>query len=269
MIAASLSRATGRLVDLLLPPRCVSCGAGLGEGAGGGALCAGCWSAVDFLSPPFCERCGYPFELDLGPDALCPACRAAPPVFDRGRAVLRYDAGSRPMLLAFKHGDRTDLAPTFGRWLVRAGAELLAEADAVAPVPLHWTRLFARRYNQAALLAQAAARQAARPFQPELLVRRKRTPPQSAGRAARARNVAGAFFVPPRRRALVEDRRILLIDDVRTTGATLEACARALKAAGAAGVDVLTLAMVVRPHVLRPAGARLRPGRIRHAASVG
>jgi ComF family protein len=256
MIAATIRRAGGRLLDLVLPPRCVGCGAGLAEGAEAAALCADCWSAVEFLAPPLCGRCGYPFEFELGADALCLACRARPPVFDRARAVFRYDAGSRPMLLSFKHADRTDLAPAFGRWLARAGAELLAEADLVAPVPLHWTRLFARRYNQAALLAQFAAKLAGRPCRPDLLIRRRRTKPQSAGRAARARNVAGAFQVPPARRGLVEGRRILLVDDVRTTGATLEACARALKAAGADHVDVLTLAMVVRPQTLRPQAPR-------------
>ena len=125
--------------------------------------------------------------------------------------------------------------------------ELLAEADMVAPVPLHWTRLWTRRYNQAALLGRAAAAEAKRPFLPDLLIRGKRTPPQKSGRAARARNVAGAFSVPGRRRRDLEGRRVLLVDDVRTTGATLEGCARALKAAGATGVDVLTLALVVRP----------------------
>ena len=260
MIAATLRRAGTRLLDLVLPPRCAGCGTGLAEGAEAGTLCAGCWAAIEFLAPPLCRRCGYPFEIELGADELCPVCRTVPPVFDRARAVLRYDAGSRPLLLAFKHGDRTDLAPAFGRWLARAGAELLAEADLVTPVPLHWTRLFTRRYNQAALLAQAAARQAGRRFAPDLLVRRRRTAPQSAGRAARARNVAGAFLVPPARRKLVEDRRVLLVDDVRTTGATLESCARALKVAGAAGVDVLTLAMVIRPQNLRAApGRHARP----------
>ena len=260
MIAATLRRAGTRLLDLVLPPRCAGCGTGLADGAEAGTLCAGCWAAIEFLAPPLCRRCGYPFEIELGADELCPVCRTVPPVFDRARAVLRYDAGSRPLLLAFKHGDRTDLAPAFGRWLARAGAELLAEADLVTPVPLHWTRLFTRRYNQAALLAQAAAGLAGRPFKPDLLVRRRRTAPQSAGRAARARNVAGAFLVPPARRQLVEDRRVLLVDDVRTTGATLESCARALKAAGAAGVDVLTLAMVIRPQNLRAApGRHARP----------
>jgi ComF family protein len=256
MISATLRHATGRFIDLILPPRCVACGAGLVEGIGAGALCANCWSGIEFLSPPLCLRCGFPFEFDLGPDSICPACCAVPPVFDRARSVLRYDAGSRSMLLSFKHADRTELAPAFGRWLARVGADLLAEADVVAPVPLHWTRLFARRYNQAALLAQSAAHLSGRPFRPGILVRRRRTAPQSAGQAARRRNVAGAFAVPPRQRPFVEDRRVLLVDDVRTTGATLEACARALKAAGASGVDVLTLAMVIAPRRLHPMGGR-------------
>jgi ComF family protein len=199
-------------------------------------------------------RCGFPFEFDTEDGALCAACQARPPVFDRARAVLRYDAASRGMLLAFKHADRTDLAPYLGRWLARAGAEVLAEADIVAPVPLHWTRLFSRRYNQAALLARAAAKEAGRPFLGDILVRRRRTQPQRSGLAARTRNVAGAFAVPRGRRRTVEDRRVLLVDDVRTTGATLEACARALKAAGAKGVDVLTLALVVRPRMPNQTG---------------
>jgi len=245
-----LQRAGVRLLDLVLPPRCVACGTAVAEA---GALCPICWAAIAFLDPPLCPRCGYPFEYELAEPTLCAACRAAPPVYDRARAVLRYDAGSRAMLLAFKHADRTDLAPAFGRWLARAGADLLAEADLVAPVPLHWTRLFARRYNQAALLARAVAGQAGRPCVADLLVRRRRTRPQSSGRAARARNVAGAFAVPAGKRARVEGRRVLLVDDVRTTGATLDACARALRVAGAAGVDVLTLAMVVRPQVVTSA----------------
>ena len=249
MAELALGRLAVRALDVILPPRCLSCGATVGEQ---GTLCADCWAEIAFLAPPCCARCGFPFEVAVEEGQICAACRARPPVFDRARAVLRYDSASRGMLLAFKHADRTDLTPSFGRWLARAGAELLAEADLVAPVPLHWTRLFSRRYNQAALLALAVARQAGKPFCGDLLLRRKRTKPQSAGLASRTRNVAGAFAVAARRRKLVEDRRLLLIDDVRTTGATLEACARALKASGAASVDVLTLAMVVRPRRLGP-----------------
>jgi ComF family protein len=251
MVRSALTRLASRALDVMLPPRCLACGGAVGEQ---GALCPECWAGIDFLAPPLCARCGFPFELDTEAGTLCGACQARPPVFDRARAVLRYDAASRGMLLAFKHADRTDLAPYFGRWLARAGAEVLAEADIVAPVPLHWTRLFARRYNQAALLAKAAAKEAGRPFLSDILVRRRRTKPQRSGPAARARNVAGAFAVPRGRRPAVEDRRVLLVDDVRTTGATLDACARALKAAGAKGVDVLTLALVVRPRMPSQSG---------------
>jgi ComF family protein len=246
MARSTLKRLASRALDVVLPPRCLACGAVVGEQ---GALCPDCWAAIDFLAPPLCARCGFPFDFEAADAELCAACRTRPPVYDRARAVLRYDVASRGMLLAFKHADRTDLAPYFGRWLARAGAEFLAEADIVAPVPLHWTRLFSRRYNQAALLARAAAKEAGRPFLGDILIRRRRTKPQRSGLAARARNVAGAFTVPRARRPAVEDRRVLLVDDVRTTGATLEACARALKAAGASGVDVLTLALVVRPRM--------------------
>ena len=249
MLSASLRRAPLRLLDLVLPPRCAGCGSGVAES---GALCSACWRAIEFLGPPCCPRCAYPFEFEMSQETLCAACLSRPPVYDRARAVLRYGDGSRGMLLAFKHADRTDLAPLFGRWLARAGSDLLAEADLVAPVPLHWTRLWSRRYNQAALLAQRVAAEAGRPFQPDLLIRRKRTPPQKSGFAARRRNVAGAFSVPSRCRSTIEGRRILLIDDVRTTGATLDGCARALKAAGANSVDLLTLALVVRPQRVLP-----------------
>jgi ComF family protein len=256
MLAMPLRHLSTRLLDLLLPPRCAGCGSSVTEAA---TLCPDCWSAIEFLSSPACQRCAYPFEFEVTGATLCAACRASPPVFDRARAVLRYDEGSRDMLLAFKHADRTDLAPIFGRWLARAGAELLAEADLVTPVPLHWSRLFARRYNQAALLAKRAAIEANRLFLPDVLNRRRRTPPQHSSRAARARNVAGAFAVAARRRDAVEGRRVLLVDDVRTTGATLDSCARALKAVGAKGVDVLTLALVVRPQVVVPPGSRRTP----------
>jgi ComF family protein len=164
--------------------------------------------------------------------------------------VLRYDDASRDLVLAFKHADRTDGAPAYGAWLARAGADLVADADAIAPVPLHWTRLFSRRYNQAALLALALGTHAGLPVVPDLLIRRRRTPSQGRMSATgRARNVAGAFSLNARRLAFLEGRRILLIDDVLTTGATVESCARVLLRGGAAAVDVLTLARVVRPQV--------------------
>ncbi|MFQ5783752.1 MAG: ComF family protein [Alphaproteobacteria bacterium] len=229
------------VLDALLPPRCLGCAASVDVP---GRLCPDCWSGVDFIAPPYCARCGFPFDFDEGEEALCGACAASPPAFDRARAVLRYGGVARELVLGFKHGDRTHAAPAFAVWMAQAGGALLAGAAAVAPVPLHRRRLFARRYNQAALLARALARLSGAPFAPDLLARIRPTPSQ-AGRSRRARheNVRGAFAVRGGRD--VAGRHIVLVDDVMTTGATATACARTLKRAGAGRVDVLTLARVV------------------------
>jgi ComF family protein len=250
---ASLLSASGRLaLDLLLPPRCLSCGAQVDAQ---GTLCAPCWGRLSFLGPPWCARCGRPFELPPGggpaegegEGACCAACLADPPAFGRARAALAYDDESRGLVLAFKHADRTRSAPAFGAWMARAGAEVLAGADLLVPVPLHRWRLFARRYNQSALLALAVGRAAGVPVSADLLARRRPTRTQGGlTRAGRTRNVAGAFAVRPRRLDLVRGRRVVLVDDVLTTGATVEECARALLRAGAAAVDVLALARVDR-----------------------
>ncbi len=243
---ARLLRHLQRLVDSMLPPRCINCRALVDRET---ALCTDCWPLVDFLAPPVCLCCGFPFEYDPGPaDTLCAACTARRPVFDRARAVLVYGELSRRLVLDFKHGDRTWPAPAFGRWLARAGAELVAEADLAVPVPLHRSRLYARRYNQAAMMALALGRETGLAVQPDLLTRRRPTPSQGRlSPSARRRNVRGAFAVRPGCAASAEARRVLLIDDVLTTGATAEECARTLLRAGAAAVDVLTLARVVRP----------------------
>jgi ComF family protein len=180
--------------------------------------------------------------------ARCAACAAQPPRYARARSVLAYDEGSRDLILAFKHADRADLALPFARWMARAGAELLAEADLIAPVPLHWRRLLFRRYNQAALLAGALGRISGRPVVPDLLRRHRATPKQGRlSRSARRRNVQGAFALPEKYETLIAEKRVLLIDDVITTGATVESCARLLLDGGARSVDVLALAQVVRP----------------------
>lgn len=237
---SGIARAIRWGLDALLPPRCLVCGRVVESEA----LCADCWRGLRFLARPVCEACGVPFEADPGPGALCGACAAERPAFARARAAFVYDEASRGLILGFKHGDRTDAAPAFGTWLQRAGAELLADADVLAPVPLHWTRLFARRYNQAALLARALGERTGIPVEAGLLARR-RTPAQGKlNPSARERNLRGAIAVPEKAR--VAGRRILLIDDVLTTGATANACARALMAAGASAVDVLTLARVIR-----------------------
>lgn len=245
-LAATLpafARRAGRaVVDAVLPPRCLACGATVGEP---GALCSACWSAMTFFTPPWCAVCGLPFPHPMGDGALCPECARGRASWDRARAVIRYDKHSRRLVLGLKHGDRTHLAGPLGGWMRRAGGEVLDGADLLVPVPLHWTRLFARRYNQAALLAHAVHAAGGPPVAPDWLVRRRRTPPQGRlGALARARNVRGAFALRPGR--AVKGRRVVIIDDVLTTGATIEECARVLRRAGAASVGVLTLARALR-----------------------
>jgi ComF family protein len=189
------------------------------------------------------DGCGAPFEYDVG--ERCAACLAQPRAFARARAACLYDDASRDLILKFKHADRTDLARLFSRWIGRAAADLLAEADAVAPVPLHPTRLLHRRYNQAAEIARPLARAHRLSYLADSLVRARRTESQGGkSGSGRRRNVVGAFVVPQGRKRHVEGRRILLIDDVLTTGATAEACARALLTAGARAVDVAVVARV-------------------------
>ncbi|HYG89792.1 MAG TPA: ComF family protein [Azospirillum sp.] len=238
----AFARIAAAALDALLPPRCLSCGGAVDRQGG---LCPKCWSALTFIAAPLCACCGLPFEYAVEGEAVCAACIADPPTYAHARSVLVYDDASRPLVLGFKHGDRTHAAKPFGVWLARAGAELLDGADLLAPVPLHRWRLFLRRYNQAALLAQETGRQAGVEVVPDLLVRRRRTRSQGGlDRTGRRRNVAGAFAL--RRRDAVEGKRVVLVDDVLTTGATVDECAKVLLRAGAARVDVLTLARVVR-----------------------
>ena len=242
LAAAPLKRLSRTLLDLVLPPRCLSCGEEV-ESAHG--LCAACWQKLSFLGAPCCACCGLPFAYELGADALCGACTRARPAYDRARSALRYDEGSRRLVLGFKHGDRLHGAPAFGAWMRRAGAELLRDADYLVPVPLHWTRLFRRRYNQSALLAYAIHRAGGPDVAADWLTRRRRTPSQGEfGPEGRRRNVQGAFAL--RRGRTVGNLRLVLIDDVLTTGATVEECARVLRRAGAARIDVLTLTRSLR-----------------------
>lgn len=239
-------RSAGRwLVDAVLPPLCLGCGEIV---ATPGSLCPACWPRLSFIAPPHCARCGTPFARQLGEGALCVACLTRPPRFRLARAALVYDANSRRIVLPLKHGDRTDMARACGRWMRRAGAELLVEADLIAPVPLHWRRLFTRRYNQALLLARAVAHRGEARLVPDLLLRRRWTGSQAGlGSKERLRNVRQAFGVNPRWACDLKGEAVLLIDDVLTTGATIDQCTRVLLSGGARQVDVLTLARVVRP----------------------
>jgi ComF family protein len=229
------------LLDLVFPPHSLD----EGPAPQSPGFSADAWSRIVFVDAPVCDGCGAPLEFGLGPATRCAACEARPFAFDRARAACLYDEASREPILALKHADRLDLAPLFARWLARAARQLIAEADVIAPVPLHRSRLLVRRYNQAAEIARPLARLTGLAYAPDLVRRIKATPTQG-GRSGsgRRRNVAGAFAVPNALRPKVEGRRVLLVDDVLTTGATAEGCARALKAAGAVGVDVAVVAKV-------------------------
>jgi ComF family protein len=245
LLPAWLRRALAAGLDLLLPPRCLGCGATV---AGQGQLCAGCWSALRFLQPPWCRICGLPLPHAAAGAPICGACAQAEPPFDRGRAALAYDEASRGLILAFKHGGRLGGVSVFVGWMATAGQELLDDVDVIAPVPLHRWRLLRRGFNQAALLAGGLARRCRRPWCPDLLVRARATVSQQ-GLSARARqeNVTPAAFGVPRRHwARVHGAKVLLVDDVLTTGATLGACATLLRRHGARSVDALALARVVR-----------------------
>lgn len=241
-VAAGGGRA---LVHTVLPPTCLACRKPAGASGG---LCAGCWQGAGFIERPYCERLGTPFPFDSGVPLISPAAFADPPVYDRARAAMRFGDVARDLVHLLKYGDRLDLVKPFGIWMARAGAELLGEADALIPVPLHWTRLFQRRFNQSAELARAISHIAKVPVIDDALNRVRATPPQvGLARDERAKNVHGAFSVAAAAKAKLRRKRIVLVDDVLTTGATANACARVLRRAGAARIDVLALARVVDP----------------------
>ena len=229
-------------LDFALPPRCLTCDAGV---EAPGRLCSACFRRTAFVTEPCCIRCGTPFR-SAGQGGLamsCDQCVREPPPWRQGRAALRYDDQSRRMILPFKHGDRVELASALASHMARAGAALLRDADLIVPVPLHRRRLLARRYNQSALLAHAVGRLCGRMVVADALCRLRAT--ASLGgqtRRQRAATLAGAFAVRPSRAERLAGRRVVLVDDVLTSGATAAACTRALLAAGVARVDLLVAA---------------------------
>jgi ComF family protein len=242
---AALRSALGRAADLLLPPVCIACRARIFSH---GLLCGACFAKIDFIAPPICARLGIPLPYDTGEPALSAAAIASPPLYDRARAAARYSDTMRELIQSFKYRDRHEGLPLFARWLRRAGAELLADADLIVPVPLYRSRLWWRRFNQSAMLASALGRLAGIPVDCFVLKRVRRTSSQVGLSAEqRRRNVAGAFRVDPARAHRLKAKKIVLVDDVITTGATAEACARALRRAKAARIDVLALARAVEP----------------------
>jgi ComF family protein len=239
------SHAARLALDIALPTLCVSCR----EPVNGEGVCAKCWAKLSFIARPYCPRLGIPFVYDPGPELLSMEAIANPPAYQRARAAVRYDDVARTLVHGLKYQDRTDLAPAMGRWMARAGHELLEGADALIPVPLHWKRGWSRRYNQSGALARVIERQSGVKLASEAL-RRVRPTQQQIGlsRSERASNVQGAFKVAPDRKADIAGRRVVLVDDVLTSGATVDACARALLRAKAAQVDVLVFARVVDTH---------------------
>jgi ComF family protein len=230
------------IAGVVLPQLCAACHEPV-EGAG---LCASCWSKLSFIAPPYCERLGIPFAFDAGPGLLSMEAIADPPAYGRARAAVRYDEIARTLVHALKYGDRLDLAPLMGRWMANAGRALLADADALVPVPLHWRRQWARRFNQSAVLAEVMAKASHRHVAHGPVKRVKPTRQQvGLDKSARAENVQGAFRVPAASRMEIKGRKLVLVDDVLTSGATIDSCARALLRAGAASVDVVVFARVV------------------------
>ncbi len=227
-----------KALNILLPPRCIGCET-LVELPGD--LCAGCWKNIHFIAPPVCAVCSAPLPYEAGESALCGACIVKSPYYDRAVAVFVYDDASRRLITRFKYHDQTHATATYAHWMLRIAGELAAKSDCIAPVPMHPWRLFTRRYNQSALLARVMSKQSGAPYVPELLKRVRRTPPQAGlARKERIKNVKRAFAVSPRHD--VKGKTVLLVDDVLTTGATIQECSRMLKRAGAKQVFVATLA---------------------------
>jgi ComF family protein len=231
-------------LDLLLPPRCPMTGSIVDAP---GMLSADAWPQLSFVESPMCATCGTPFHFQAPGETLCANCLDHPPVFDKARAAVTYNDASRKIILSFKYGDSLHAVHTFTPWLQRAGKDLIENTDIILPVPLHRYRLWQRRFNQSALLAKALAQKNGKIFLPDALLRLRHTKPQKGlSRKERNDNVKNAFDLSPHGVRAISGRRILLIDDVFTSGATLNECARALKKSGAAAVFILTIARVTR-----------------------
>jgi ComF family protein len=244
-IGKNIIDVSGRVLNLVLPPRCVVSGEEVDRQ---GMIAPHIWSKLDFVIAPYCDKCGIPFEFDTGTGTQhCASCIQKTPEYDSCRSALKYNDASRDMILGFKHADKLYAALAFMPWLKAAGADMLSNADLIIPVPLHRWRLISRRYNQAAILAQRLSKETGIPVSVDALSRTRHTPSQGHLKAGeRAKNVRRAFGLHPNREALVSDKNIVLIDDVYTTGSTVNECAKVLKRAKAAKVDVLTIARVVR-----------------------
>jgi len=235
-------------VDLVTPSLCLCCGAGVSEPA---SLCLSCWASLQHLDEPVCDVLGTPFAYDQGEGAVSAQALADPPLWDRARAAAIFDDTSAKLVHALKYQDRQEAGLLMARMMARAGRHLLAETDVILPVPMHRLRLWRRRFNQSAFLAQQLSRLSGKAWRHDVLLRGRRTRAQvGLDEAARRKNVRGAFVIRPEGVAAIAGKAVVLVDDVRTTGATAEACAEVLKKAGAARVSLLSFALV--PHPARP-----------------
>ncbi len=241
-LQAALGGVAAGVMQLVYPPVCSGCGKMVGRAA---ALCPSCWVTVRFIERPYCEITGVPFDHDRGDGLVSPEPLAHPPPYARARAAVFHDGIARKIVHGLKYSDRADLAAMMAAWMIRAGQEVVDDSDVILAVPLHRSRLFARRYNQSAELARSLARQSGKPFLPGVL-RRVRATRQQVGLGLRARqdNVRGAFSIEPEQVQRFLGLKLLLIDDVLNTGSTVEEATRALLRAGAAQVNVLTFARV-------------------------
>lgn len=236
-----------KTLDFILPPLCLQCHTLVLQQGG---LCASCWQKISFISKPFCKSCGFPFDLPLELESICGPCAREKPPFTRARAAVYYNEISKPLILRFKHGDALHMTPLFTEWLYQAGQDLFEQAEYIAPIPLHWSRLVYRGYNQAAILSHKLSKKTKITHAPDLLKRKKRTPSQGTLTAKeRDKNVSNAFKLNKKYDQFVRDKHILLIDDVLTSGATVQACAKVLKKSGAKQVDILTLARVIKSEI--------------------
>lgn len=232
-------------LSMIYPPRCLTCG-GVVESDFG--LCGPCWRETEFIGGTLCNSCGVPLQGETTGEALaCDSCIAAPPPWVQGRSAIKYGGNGRKLVLALKHGDRQEIAKPAAFWMAQAIAHSLPPDTLVAPVPLHWTRMLKRRYNQSALLAKALAKQTEMGWCPDLLTRVKQTQSlDGLGRAERFEMLENTIEVRKNRRAQIIGRSVLVVDDVMTSGATLHACSKALEAAGAGDIRIITLARVAK-----------------------
>nr|WP_295967240.1 ComF family protein [uncultured Bartonella sp.] len=230
-------------MNLLFPPTCPGCGVFVEKT---GTICPECWKQLHFITKPYCPVMGTPFTYDQGEGFLSGEAIQSPPPFTRARSVVAHFGLARSLVTRLKYGDRTELAPFMAEWMTIAGKELIESADMIVPIPLHYRRFLKRTYNQATELSRNIARSTGKPLQPFVLKRQKNTR-QQVGllKKARQRNMIGAFIVPEKEKAKIKDKRILLVDDVFTTGATVRSATKALLRGGAKSVDVLTFSRVL------------------------